>query len=107
VLPAKAPEGRRTPRRFARFASHIVSRQRFEVRQSSAAFPTAKYAQYANGAQNIFPCRPISRGSRLSRLIHIFNLFPMVPVRKDKIISKSLSDLAFGVRVWGDGLIQH
>lgn len=27
----------------------------------------------------------------------------MVPVRKDKIISKSLSDLAFGVRVWGDG----
>ena len=67
-------------------------------------FPSAKHA---NEAQIIFPCRHISRGSRLARLIHIFNLFPMAPIRQDKIISKSLSDLAFGVRVWGDGLIQH
>jgi hypothetical protein len=37
--PPKAPEGWRTPRRFARFVRHQSTRQRFGVRWPPTAFP--------------------------------------------------------------------
>ena len=54
--PPKAPEGWRTPRRFARFGGHRSTRQRFGVRWPSTAFPPR-----AKPARNFK--RPLPRSS--------------------------------------------